>query len=193
MHAQVCFWCYSLAGSLRLLHTARAEARAFIFSAAGFLLGKQQGGKAVEKARIRIFVDFWNFQLNWNDYHKRQGTTHTVPIPWKDAFPLTLVTEVSKGEPSKFAGCHVYASVDPNSPKDRKLNKYLHHVLSSFAGYSVIVKERKPRGTIRCQSEDCRKEIVICPHCQTQLRSTVEKGVDAAILTDLMTMAFDNN
>jgi len=26
-----------------------------------------------EKASVRLFVDFWNLQLNWNDYHAGSG------------------------------------------------------------------------------------------------------------------------
>lgn len=34
-----------------------------------------------QTARVRIFVDFWNFQLGWNELHKATGL---IQIPWKD-------------------------------------------------------------------------------------------------------------
>ena len=146
-----------------------------------------------EPIRVRIFVDFWNFQIYWNELHSRRGATSPVQVPWKDVLPQVLTAEATKGNPAKFAGALVYASVDPLSPKDRKLKNWLYHVLASYAGYSIEVKDRKPRKRIRCREEACRAEIVNCPTCDAPLRGTVEKGVDAAIITDLIAFAFDDN
>lgn len=145
-----------------------------------------------DRLRVRIFVDFWNLQIQWNDLHKKLGAKDPVSIPWKD-LPQVLCTEVGKGQPVKFTGASVYASIDPNSPKDRGLNNYLHHVLASYTGYSVIVKQRKPRKTIKCQEENCKAPITNCPSCKAPLKGTVEKGIDAAIITDLLSLAFDDN
>jgi uncharacterized LabA/DUF88 family protein len=142
-----------------------------------------------EKIRIRIFIDFWNFQLNWNDLFAAEG--ETVQIPWKD-IPNILSAEAAKGQPFKFVGARVYASVDPLNARDKGLNNWLHHTLASYAGYSIDVKERKPRKKIRCHFDDCREEISTCPKCNRQLKGTVEKGIDAAIITDLMAFAFDD-
>ena len=35
--------------------------------------------------------------------------------------------------------------------------------------------------------------ITACPTCNSPLKGTVEKGVDAAIITDLLSLAFDDN
>ena len=115
-----------------------------------------------------------------------------MPIPWKD-LPAILTAEVSTGQPARYTGTHVYASIDPDNPKNKKLNKWLHHTLASFTGYSIDVRERKPRRTIRCQEEACKAVIDTCPACKTKLKGTVEKGVDAAIITDLLSLAFDDN
>lgn len=139
--------------------------------------------------RVRIFFDFWNFQLNWNGIKQHHG--RVVQIPWKD-LPNVLTTEVARSQPAKFTGAHVYASVDKDRPKDRKLSYWLHHTLSSFPGYTVEVKERKPRGTIKCTEEDCKAQILDCPTCKKPLRLAVEKGIDAAIITDLIASAFDD-
>jgi uncharacterized LabA/DUF88 family protein len=146
----------------------------------------------MDKARVRLFIDFWNLQLNWNEYHNRAGTAGVVAIPWKD-LPTVLAAEVSKGQPVRYTGTHIYASVDPNNPKDKKLSKWLHHTLASFTGYIVDVRERKPRRVIKCQEENCKTSITQCPACKQPLKGTVEKGVDAAIITDLITLAFDDN
>ena len=144
--------------------------------------------------RCRLFVYFWNFQLNWNAWHENTGASAIVLIPWKDLLPQTLASEASsKGQPARFTGAHVYASVDPLRPKDRKLKNWLLHTLASYAGYSVDVKGRKPRKPVQCQDDQCKTVITDCPECNRPLTGTVEKGVDAAIITDLITMAFDDN
>jgi NYN domain-containing protein len=146
----------------------------------------------VERLRVRIFIDFWNFQLQWNKSHASVGSELTQ-IPWKD-LPSVLLAEAARGQAAKFAGAHVYASVDPESKKDRGLKKWLHHVLNAMPGYSVDVKERKPRGsTLHCNNENCKASVEQCPKCGGELCGTVEKGVDAAIITDLLSMAFDDN
>lgn len=145
-----------------------------------------------ERVRVRIFIDFWNFQINWNDYHARNGATAPVPIPWKE-LPAFLAAEAAKGQLAKFAGIHVYASVNSNSEKDRKLSNWLHHSMAGLTGYIVDVRERKPRKTIKCQEENCKTPITTCPACKKPLRGTVEKGIDAAIITDLITLASDDN
>ena len=57
----------------------------------------------------------------------------------------------------------------------------------------MVVKERKQRKVIKCQEENCKAPITTCPSCKAKLRGTVEKGIDAAIITDLLSLAFDNN
>lgn len=97
-----------------------------------------------------------------------------------------------EGKPQRYlVGAHVYASIDPQSEADRKLHGFLH-AMDGFPGYNVTVKERRPASPVKCTHEGCRKEIVACPHCNQQLRRTVERGIDTALLTDLIRSAFDN-
>jgi len=145
---------------------------------------------ADNRLRVRVFIDFWNFQLGWNDANRGHNE---VPIPWRD-LPQILTTEATKGQSAKFGGAHVYASVNEASPKDRGLNNWLHHTLASYPGYTVDVRKRKPRNrAVRCQEEHCKASISNCPSCSAPLRSAGEKGVDAAIITDLIASAFDDN
>lgn len=144
--------------------------------------------------RIRIFIDFWNFQLSWNEYHRQKGTPmgkeqRDIKIPWEEIFPKILVERANpKGT---YVGTHVYASINPNTQADRGLNRFLH-AMDGFPGYNVTVKERRPASPVKCTSEACRREIVTCPYCKETLRRTVEKGIDTALLTDLIRSAFDN-
>lgn len=142
------------------------------------------------EARIRIFIDFWNFQLAWNDYQRAGGRDpKTARIPWEEALPKVLVERVDpKG---LYVGTHVYASINPLSEADRRLNTFLH-AMDGFPGYNVTVKERKSASSVKCTNAACRAEIVTCPQCREPLRRTVEKGIDTALLTDLIRSAFDN-
>lgn len=66
--------------------------------------------------RVKIFIDFWNFQLAWNSYHERHGATGTVRIPWHPRLYEVLVEAIDPG--GLYAGTHVFASFDPSSKKD---------------------------------------------------------------------------
>ncbi|MEK9137925.1 MAG: NYN domain-containing protein [Bacteroidota bacterium] len=138
---------------------------------------------------VKIFIDFWNLQLSWNEYHSRLGNTSRVKIPWEKALPQVLLSKV--GSNAVYAGTHVYASINPRSPNDRKLNSFLQ-TMDMFQGYKVNVKERKPAKPIKCPNEGCRKEITRCPHCSNELIRTVEKGVDTMIAIELFHYALDN-
>jgi uncharacterized LabA/DUF88 family protein len=138
------------------------------------------------QTRVRIFVDFWNFQLAWNRVHDRSRPK----IPWEDVLPNALIAKVAPGD-AVYVGTHVYASIDKESQSDRGLSRFLH-AMDGFPGYSVTVKERRPTTPPKCNHHGCRKVISECPHCGQQLRRTVEKGIDASLLTDMIKAAFDN-
>ncbi|MHB1074006.1 MAG: NYN domain-containing protein [Gemmatimonadaceae bacterium] len=140
--------------------------------------------------RVKIFIDFWNLQLAWNSFHARHGASGVIRIPWKPRLYDVLVSHVDVG--GVYAGTHVYASYDPASRKDLQLRNFLN-VMDSFPGYDVTIKARKPLGPLRCSNEGCRKEIAECPHCHMALNRTVEKGVDTALVTDLIRLGIDNH
>lgn len=138
--------------------------------------------------RVKIFIDFWNFQLAWNEYHQRKGAKEVVRIPWKPLLYQVLVREVDPA--ATYAGTHVYASYDAHNPADTGLRRFLN-VMDGFPGYDVLVKERKPQSSIRCPS--CRQSIGQCPHCRQTIQRTVEKGVDTALVTDLIQIGIDGH
>jgi uncharacterized LabA/DUF88 family protein len=140
--------------------------------------------------KVKIFIDFWNLQLGWNNYHKRLGASQPVRIPWGEGLTHALLKKF--GNNADYCGTHVYASINPRSAKDRKLNLFLQQ-MDLFPGYKVIVKERKPAKPIRCNEDSCRKEITKCPHCNNELIRTVEKGVDTSIAIELFHYALDKN
>lgn len=140
--------------------------------------------------KVKIFVDFWNLQLSWNEYHEKLlGNSERVEIPWEKTLPQVLVNKV--GSDAVYAGTHVYASINSISPSDIGLKSFLE-IMATFPGYSVIVKERKPAKPVKCNNKDCRKQITDCPYCSKKLIRTVEKGVDTSIATELFHYALDN-
>ncbi len=116
------------------------------------------------------------------------GATKTIPIPWEEKLPQVLVSKAGPG--ATYFGTHVYASIDPKNHKDRSLHSFLQQ-MDLFAGYKVLVKERKAAKPVKCSNEGCRREIKNCPHCSKELIRTVEKGVDTSIAIELFHYAID--
>jgi hypothetical protein len=123
---------------------------------------------------VKLYVDFWNFQLGWNsNMNPSHGTP--VKIAWRQ-MPTILMAELPSvfgpGEQFSYRGTQVFASVDPRpGSKDEGLKRFLHS-LNQATGYQVTVRDRKPK-----------KDG--CPHCGKDIDRMVEKGVDASIVTAL--------
>lgn len=136
-------------------------------------------------ANVKLFIDFWNFQLAWNRSMKPEPGAELpyVRISWK-SLPQVLIGELpSVLGPSAsmlYKGTQVYASVDPAAgSRDEKLRGFLHNTLGQMTGYQVQVQDR-------------RHKEEQCPHCSQAIRRKVEKGVDTAIVTDLFGGAINN-
>lgn len=139
--------------------------------------------------KTKIFIDFWNLQLTWNEFHKKQGATGFVKIPWGNTLTNILLRNIG-ADPNSYAGTHVYASVNPKSHKDRGLRSFLQGI-EMHQGYKVQIKERKLAKPIRCPHDGCREEITHCPKCNGELIRTTEKGVDTTIAIELYRFALD--
>ena len=82
----------------------------------------------------------------------------------------------------------VYASVNADRPNDGKLRNWLETFLDRQPGFRVFIRDRKSRvQAIRCRA--CGGETEECPHCHAKFERAAEKGVDAAILTDMFSLA----
>jgi uncharacterized LabA/DUF88 family protein len=139
--------------------------------------------------RTRVFIDFWNFSLNWRD--RAQGAR----IDWPQV-PRVLLDEAKK----KFeaAGVHeglaleetlVYASYNPRT--DGKLKGWLDGFLDKQPSFRVKTRERraKPR-KVHCAA--CGHDNEACSECGDPFRWAPEKGVDTAIVTDLLSLASED-
>jgi uncharacterized LabA/DUF88 family protein len=139
--------------------------------------------------RVRVFVDFWNLQLALNTL-----TGSQFQIDWK-MFPQWLATDAVKmaltgsDVQPEYEGAHVYISYNPRNPGDAKLKHWATSFLDRLPGVQVVLKERVPRFPPKCQA--CYQAIEVCPHCGAKIAGTVEKGVDNAIATDLIKLAWE--
>ncbi|MBZ5498573.1 MAG: NYN domain-containing protein [Acidobacteriia bacterium] len=138
--------------------------------------------------RIRVFVDYWNFQLSLN--HK--DADGRFKVDWRGLGPwLAKKAAEVVGCPSyTFDGVIIYASYNQQTDEGRKFNNWATTWLDRQPGINVRCLVRKPKSLPRCPS--CYKEIADCPHCNVSIAATVEKGVDTLIATDLIRLAWEN-
>jgi len=135
--------------------------------------------------KTHIFIDFWNFQLGVNNV-----ATSTYRADWQKISPW-LISQASAavGRSLIYEGTHVYMSYSPNSKKDAPLKDFATNVLSRFPGMQVSLVERKAQSAPTCPT--CHKSIDNCPHCGSPITRMVEKGVDTAIVTDMVKFAWE--
>jgi uncharacterized LabA/DUF88 family protein len=139
--------------------------------------------------RTRLFIDFWNFSLNWND------RVPNCNCDWTK-LPAALLAECQSifgnlgiADTLALEETHVYASIEPT--KDAKLKAWLSNWLDRQPSFRVTILERRPRAfSVRCTN--CGAETDMCPSCKQTFRRAVEKGVDAALVTDLLSLAWQN-
>lgn len=137
--------------------------------------------------KLRIFVDFWNFQLRWNE---RAGNAR---CDWR-ALPTTLAAEASKQLGAAGLGnlsleeTRVYAGYEPG--RESNLKDWLHNFLDRQPGIRVFTSERHWRKhEVHCRSCDTSHER--CPTCNAFFGRAAEKTIDARIVTDLLGLAWE--
>jgi hypothetical protein len=135
--------------------------------------------------KTRIFIDFWNFQINWND------RANGAKIDWTTV-PKLLIDEAKTkleaagiDESLSLEETLVYASYNPK--REGPLRNWLEGWLNRQPSFNVKVRERnsKPR-RIHCAA--CGTDTNAC-QCGEPFTWAPEKGVDTAIVTDLLSLA----
>lgn len=138
-------------------------------------------------AKARLFIDFWNFQLGVND---KAGKGYRVD--WLKLSPcLMQVARSTVSDPTlSFEGTRVYVSYDPRKESDKSLRSWLNNFLDRVPGVNVVSKARKIKHPPQCPT--CHVAIDLCPHCKGSMFGSLEKGVDTAIVTDLLGLAWES-
>ncbi|MDE2180149.1 MAG: NYN domain-containing protein [candidate division NC10 bacterium] len=148
--------------------------------------------------RVRIFIDYWNFQLTLNEREasERGLDDYRFKIDWKGVGPW-LVKKACDAigvddRTHSFDGVIIYASHNPLTAEGRGFRKWATTWLDRQPGVSVVCLERKPKALPKCPK--CYREIEYCPNqeCRSPLIGTVEKGVDTYIATDMIRLAWEN-
>ena len=139
-------------------------------------------------SRVWVFVDFWNFQLAWNRSSGGKSCNWAV-------LPRVLIRQT--GELFLANGVQaslslertvVYASVDPD--QNANLRRWLTDKVQHFPGFDVRIRDRQARRTsIYCPL--CKTDTGACPNCGEPYVGSPEKGIDAAIVTDLLALAWE--
>jgi hypothetical protein len=146
--------------------------------------------------RVRVFVDYWNLQLSLNE---REAAATRTPraaarfkLDWRAVGPWLAAKACDAASIARahhsFDGVIIYASYNPAS--DASFRKWATTWLNRQPGVQVQCLERKPRSVLRCPS--CHELVDTCPHCSNKIVSTVEKGVDTLIATDMIRLAWEN-
>ena len=136
---------------------------------------------------IHVFVDLSNFELTMRD-----ASGSRFLFDW-EALPGWLVGEAARVaglSSAEYAGAHVYASYDPADPGSERFRRWLSSWLDMQPGVQVDVRARRPRQPPRCPR--CLDEVAACPSCGSLLRGSQEKGVDTAIVTDMIRLAWED-
>ena len=84
---------------------------------------------------------------------------------------------------------YVYSSYNPSSRKDNKYKRWAETWLDRQPGIQVSLRERQRRRPLDCPH--CHKTVDTCPHCKQKINRTEEKGVDTAIATDMIRLAWE--
>jgi len=136
--------------------------------------------------RVRLFIDFWNFSLAWKERAGgQQCDWKKVPRVFCDAAAATL-KDAGLGD-LDLVETRVYASYEPG--REAKLRHWLHNFLDRQPGVCVFTAERHWRERpIHCRA--CGVETVRC-NCGVPFGRAAEKTVDARIVTDLMSLAWE--
>jgi len=141
--------------------------------------------------RVRVFVDFWNFQLNWNDRigRDRRCNWPRLPVRCVEACEA-LLRELGAQDSLRLDETRVYASYNPSRTEDTRLKRWLDTFLDRQPSFALMVAERKDKPAfVYCRS--CGASLTDCPACHAPLVRSREKGVDTAIATDLLALAWD--
>jgi uncharacterized LabA/DUF88 family protein len=137
--------------------------------------------------RIKVFIDYWNLQLLINEITAEEKAR----IDWQNIGQLLAkyAAELIKIKSYNFEGANIYTSYNPRRDRDGYF-KWVNNWLNRQPGIQVYCLERQTKQPPKCPT--CHKPIEQCPHCKGVMIGSIEKGVDALIVTDMIRLAWEN-
>ena len=137
---------------------------------------------SAHRIRVKVFVDFWNFQLSVKSLDSQFN------VDWQklgQAVAKEAVKMVDPSAPVTYQGMNVYGSFDPDREQDKRFVQWALYRVSTFAGldFTLIPRQRTKK---RPACPSCYKEVLRCPQCNADIQGTEEKGVDTRIVTDMI-------
>ena len=142
--------------------------------------------------RFWTFVDFWNVQLTMNERLSRHSKDPDARFrfDWNRFiwWSVDRAATVLATRDYSFDGATVYTSYD-SSTEGMKHRDWAESWLNRQPGISVQCRLRQLRSIPRCNN--CHRQIRTCPHCAQRIGGTAEKGVDTAIATDMIRLAWE--
>ena len=146
---------------------------------------------AEHRVRVRVFVDFWNFQLSLNSLPGGEGRFEADWRVLGGILARAGLAVVDERAGIAYQGMNVYGSYGEGAP-DLRLRKWAENTLSTFPGVHVeMLPRRKVRSGPVCPA--CRATVLNCPSCDADMRGTEEKGIDTRITTAMISLAWVDN
>jgi len=143
---------------------------------------------------IRVFIDYWNFQLTLNE---REAASLNVDdfrfqVDWVGLgrWLAEKGRKILGIDQIDYGACHLYSSYDAKT--DKKFYHWMMNFINRQPGIIAQCIKRSPKSLPRCPT--CHQTITHCPHsgCQAQIIATTEKGVDTRIVTDMISLAWQD-
>ena len=142
---------------------------------------------AEHRVRIRVFIDFWNFELSIKKVRSDfRINWHSLDLHLSRE-ALRVIDETAHVD---YQGMNVYGSY--NIDHDQKLHSWATRTLDTIPGVHVTMVPRRRRYTgPTCPA--CHQVVSQCPKCNADMRGTEEKGVDTRIATGMISLAWVKN
>jgi len=101
--------------------------------------------------RVRVFIDFWNFQLSARDAVRRKYEPDWMQLPrWLGTEAAAAISGVPERE-LQFEGAAVYLSAAPGDA-EAGLRSWANRFLDRVPGVTVVLKDRVKKQPPACQS-----------------------------------------
>ncbi len=142
--------------------------------------------------RVRIFLDYWNFSLKWRDMIGPRAHYDIARLPREVVQAAQAVLQsASDSTALNLQETRIYTSFDPQTEAGRKHREWCDNFLDMLPGVRVFHRERRTRPRpLHCRS--CGQTFANCPQCKQPLHHSPEKGVDTAIVTDMLALAWED-